>query len=110
MNLACKLAEESQEANRHGAVVVLGGSVQSVGINRRTNDPWTHKNLHWLSCHAEMAAIRRAGRTQGATIYVSRINRRGEPRMSRPCAKCMKLIIKSGFKRVVYTVDTQEYL
>lgn len=95
---------------RHGAVVILGGSVQGLGINKRTNDPYTHKNLHWLSEHAEMAALRRSKRTEGAVIYVSRVNKRGQERMSRPCPKCMKLLKAKGIKKIVYTIDSAEYI
>lgn len=91
---------------RHGAVVVFGGSVQSMGVNKRTNDPYYHKNLHWLSEHAEAAALRRCKRTQGAVVYVARINSKGLPRMSRPCAKCAQLLKQAGIKRVVYTIET----
>lgn len=91
---------------RHGAVVVLGGAVQGMGVNKKTNDPYFHKDLHWLSEHAEMAALRRCKRTQGATIYISRINNNGEEMMSRPCPKCMKLIRKAGIKKIVYTINS----
>lgn len=110
LRIACKLAECSTEKMRHGAVVVLGGSVQAVGFNKRTNNPHTHKDLHWLSEHAEMAALRRCKRTQGATIYVARLNKHDQQRMSRPCPKCMKLIVEAGIKRIVYTIDQSEYL
>lgn len=95
---------------RHGAVVVLGGSVQAMGINKRTNDPFFHKNLHWLSEHAEMAALRRCGRTQGAVIYISRLNRNGDEMMSRPCVKCMRMIKVAGIKKIVYTINSSEEL
>lgn len=77
-----------------------------MGVNKRTNDPYFHKDLHWLSEHAEMAALRRCKRTKGATIYVARINSRGQQRMSKPCPKCMRLIKQAGIKRVVYTIES----
>lgn len=90
---------------RHGALVVLGGAVQGMGVNKSTNNPHIHKNLHFLSEHAEMAALRRCKRTKGATIYIARINNRGEQMMSRPCDKCMRLIRAAGIKKIVYTVN-----
>jgi len=107
LNIAIKLAETSEETMKHGAVVVRGGAVQSMGINKRTNNPFSHPDLHWLSEHAEMAALRRATRTKGATVYVARVNKRGEQMMSKPCAKCTKLLIESGVKRVVYTINRE---
>jgi tRNA(Arg) A34 adenosine deaminase TadA len=105
-----KLAETSEENMKHGCVIVLGGSVQAVGVNKRTNDPYTHKQLHWLSEHAEMAALRRCKRTKGAVLYVARVNKRGEERMSKPCPKCAKLLKDAGIKKVVYTIDSSLYL
>lgn len=84
--------------------------MQSMGINKRTNDPFTHKNSVWLSEHAEMAALRRAKRTNGAVIYVARVNRQGRERMSRPCPKCMVLLRQAGIKKICYTIDSSEYL
>lgn len=95
---------------RHGAIITLGGAPQAFGINKRTNDPYFNKNSHWLSEHAEMAALRRCKRTKGATLYIARINKTGEERMSRPCPKCMKLVIKAGIKKIVYTIDSAMYL
>lgn len=81
-----------------------------MGINKRTNDPYFNKDSHWLSEHAEMAALRRCGRTKGATIYIARVNKHGLERMSKPCPKCMSLLRAAGIKKMVYTVDTTEYL
>lgn len=108
--IAKKLAATSEENNKHGCVIVLGGAVQSMGINKRTNDPFVHKDLGYLSEHAEMAAIRRAKRTRGAVIYVARVNQRGDERMSRPCPKCMVLLRQAGIKRMVYTINSAQYL
>lgn len=110
MNAAKKLAETSEENMRHGCIIVLGGSVQAMGINKRTNDPFIHKNLTWLSEHAEAAALRRCKRTEGAVAYIARINKHGEERMSRPCPKCMIALKAAGVKKIVYTVDSSIYL
>jgi tRNA(Arg) A34 adenosine deaminase TadA len=110
LNVAVKLAETSEENMKHGCVIVLGGSIQAMGVNKRTNDPYFHKDLHWLSEHAEMAALRRCRRTNGAVLYVARVNKHGEERMSKPCAKCTKLLKKAGVKKVVYTIDSSLYL
>jgi len=110
LNVAKKLAETSEENMKHGCVIVLGGSVQAMGINKRTNDPFFHKNLHWLSEHAEAAALRRSNRTEGAVAYIARVNKHGEERMSRPCPKCMEALKSAGIKKIVYTVDSSIYL
>lgn len=81
-----------------------------MGINKRTNDPYYHKDLNYLSEHAEMAALRRATRTRGAVAYIARVNHAGEERMSRPCPKCMALLKQAGIKKICYTIDSSQYL
>lgn len=95
---------------KHGAVIVLGGAIQSIGINKRTNDPYFHPNLHWLSEHAEASAIRKASRTMGATIYIARVSNQGDLRMSRPCPRCMSALKDAGIKKIVYTINQKEYV
>lgn len=84
---------------------MLGGRVQAMGVNQNTIDPFFHPDASRLSIHAEEAALRRCKRTQGAVLYVARVNNAGEPRMSRPCKNCMPKLISAGIKRVVYTID-----
>lgn len=56
------------------------------------------------SIHAEVAAIRATkANLKDCTIYISRVNARGELRISRPCPDCMKAIIDAGIRRIVYT-------
>ena len=55
-------------------------------------------------------AIRAAGHAdlKGATIYVARINRHGNPLYSRPCGTCREAIEQAGIRKIVYTVDNEE--
>jgi tRNA(Arg) A34 adenosine deaminase TadA len=110
LNAAKKLAETSEENMKHGCIIVLGGSVQAMGVNKRTNDPFIHKDSSGLSEHAEGAALRRCKRTVGAVAYIARVNKNGEERMSRPCPKCMAALKAAGIKKIVYTVDSSVYL
>lgn len=95
---------------RHGAIIVRGGAVQATGFNVNFLDPYYHKDAPKLSIHAEEAAIKMCSNTQGAIIYIARINRRGEQRMSRPCPKCMEMIKQARIKRIVYTINNVEDL
>jgi tRNA(Arg) A34 adenosine deaminase TadA len=76
---------------RHGAIVVKHGHVLGSGTNRIRNDP---KYVDWRSSsiHAEIVALRRASFPKRATIYVARVNRLGEPRLSKPCANCQEVL------------------
>ena len=54
-----------------------------------------------------MAALRKAAlnSARGTTIYVARVDQRGETRLARPCSKCMKSLYEAGVREVVYTTD-----
>ena len=98
LKLAAKIAQASDCVHKHGAVIIRGGSVLAVGINK-----WKSFSPEVGSTHAEMDALSRLRDAKGATIYVSRINRRGEPLLSKPCKECMESLEDAGIKRVVYT-------
>lgn len=74
-----------------GAVVTIGDAIVATGQNRsiRDNDP---------SAHAEIVALRAAGRAQGnyrlndATLYVT----------LEPCAMCIGAIVQARVSRVVF--------
>lgn len=89
--------------NRHGAAVFRGGRVIATGRNfiNKTH-PQGSGNLKTI--HAELQAITRALKTQenlnGYGILVVRINKNGEPRMSKPCKDCMRLIRGLGLTAV----------
>lgn|SRR5574344_2900400 len=105
---AKKAASTSTCKTRHGAVVVSGGSVRSIGVNSYHQPDI--KMLDFVprsgwSIHAEEAALRAVGYSApGAVIYVARVDKEGNDRLSKPCPRCQKLIDASGIKRVVYTV------
>ena len=101
-----KVAGRSVAEQRHGCVLVRGGRVLGVGINRYINPPYLvspeHAKTH-CSIHAEVAALRAAGTAVRATAYVARINPRGEPLLSAPCPACAATLAAAGVRRVVHT-------
>jgi len=95
---------------KHGSVIVKGGRVISTGINKDRSHPLIVSSEHikeHCSVHAEVDAIKKAKDTTGATIYVARVNRRGQTRDSRPCNRCYDAIKKSGIKKIIYTVSEE---
>lgn len=108
--LAKRTAQKSGFRTRHGAVLVKGGSVINVSTNsddycsfgmRFRNEPGK------ATIHAEIGVILGLDRsvTEGSTIYVARINKKGEYRMSKPCPMCQAALKHVGVKRVIYTTD-----
>lgn len=94
MRRALELAARTVDEVPVGAVVVLDGKSVGEGWNRplATHDP---------TSHAEIEAIRAAGRTTGnyrltgATLYVT----------LEPCTMCVGAIFLSRIARVVYGAD-----
>lgn len=104
-----KVADFSTCTQRHGAMIVRGGAVMAIGVNKNKNNPTFvgEATKNW-SVHAEVAAIRacKGADLSNATIYVARINKKNAPLMSKPCANCEKAIKDAGIKKVVYTIDS----
>ncbi len=113
LKLAAKVAELSDMKTRHGCVIVRSGSVLSMAVNSFRNDyTTTEPNRYKDDCsiHAEVAAIKRCKDTRGAVLYVSRINRGGEFRLSKPCIRCQVAIEKAQLKRVAFSTSQGEQL
>ena len=110
LNLAMKTAEASECVQKHGAVVVKSGSVLSIGLNKWRNDAALADELFQngvskhVSVHAEIDALARVKNPAGAVLYVARVNRAGEPVISKPCINCSEAIKKAGISKVIYTV------
>lgn len=111
MRLALKQAQSSKfNRARVGAVIVKGGRVLGSGSNRIGFTKYIHRSYP-ESVHAEQQALlssirqRKLHDLEGATIFVSRINRCGMPKYSRPCPDCHTLLTNAGLKKVVYTTN-----
>lgn len=89
IGLATTIAENAQYHYQLGAVIVKGGKILSTGFNN-------------MKGHAEWHAIRKANKTSGADIFVSRATATGVG-MSKPCKKCMLTIRQAGIRRIYYT-------
>ena len=116
LRVAARAAEQSgYKRFRHGATLIRGGSVLNISSNsgsytsfgQRFRDPSVGKATH----HAETACVLGLDKsiTQGGTIYVARINKKGEWRMSKPCPMCHEVMKFVGVKKVVYTIGPNEW-
>lgn len=107
LNRAVGVALTSNERHKHGSLIVKGGRVISYGVNVQKNSPLICSNPKEESGrHAEREAIRRARHVdlKGATLYVARVNKKGDPLLSKPCVRCEEAIKQAGIKKVVFTV------
>ena len=110
IEFAKRVAEQSDYGKfRHGAVLVKGSSVRSISCNKHRHCSFGarfRKEGHGeATLHAELGAILGIERstTQGSTVYVARINREGEARISKPCPMCEAAMRHVGVRRVYYT-------
>lgn len=109
LRIAVKQAERaSYEKHRHGAVLTLGGVIISTGFNKgKTNplpiriDPKTER----LTLHAETDCVYgfKAEDIKGASLYVVRLNRRGDLVNSRPCENCLLFLSKYSLNKIVFS-------
>jgi len=102
---ACEIALTSPTPHRHAAVLVKHGRELAASTPKHTGSPSLSENS-WRasSLHAEIAVLLAAGtNAKDSTLYVARVNRAGEPLLSRPCRRCESWIMRAGVRRVVYT-------
>ena len=120
--MAVGLAKEHDyvdELNYHlCAVVVRGGSVVSVGFNKRNKNGFVDyvsqqdcTGRPYFNTHAEVAAIlsvRSKIDLCGCKMYVARVKPTGVG-MARPCSACQYVCGRYGMKKLVYTVTASEW-
>lgn len=109
-----KVAETSNFHDyRHGAVLVRGKSIISSSPNKnshaRFGRRFRKRNHGHATHHAEIGCILGLDRsvTKGSTVYVVRLSKTGEFKMSKPCEMCHEALKYVGVRKVVYTVDDQ---
>lgn len=108
LEYATELARNSTHyLTKVGAVIVQKNKIVSIGVNTSKTHPFQAKH-NKASCrlHAEVKAILTAMRWHNfdpskCTIYVSRLNRKGDVCCSYPCKWCWGVIDNIKIKRIV---------
>jgi len=116
LSLAAKVASKNKTyvQQRHGAVLVKGGSVISFSNNENQLKQWVarfrRRDRGIATKHAEVGCIHNIDRskTTGSTLYVARVNNQGEFRLSEPCPMCQRALKNAGIKKVYYTISEEE--
>ena len=93
-----------------GAVLIRGGRLLAGASNDLRNSA-SVKGIPFEECslHAEVATLRRATKTQGATIYVARVLRTGSLGLAKPCRRCQKALVEAEIRQAVWTIDNHSY-
>lgn len=117
MELSRRVAHNSDAADfRHGAILVRGHNVINISWNKNSFCSFGSRFRQMegmkgnATVHAEIGAILGVDRsiTEGATVYVCRIGKTGEFRLSRPCGMCYQAMKYVGIRKVVWTVNEAE--
>lgn len=114
--IAAKIAGMSKCNHRLGAVLVRGGSVLGVGVNKLKTDPLIDRlSKRWIGhpvrgLHAEMDCVSELSleQTKNTTLYVVRVLKRGLG-LAKPCRMCQAYLTGCGVKRVKYSVDSDKF-
>jgi tRNA(Arg) A34 adenosine deaminase TadA len=114
--LARRVAESgSQKVHRHGAVLVRGCTVRNVSANKNNYKGWGNrfreKACGYATHHAELGCILGVDRRQttNASVYVVRVGKEGDYKMSMPCPMCQSVLRHVGVKKVFYTMSKNKY-
>ena len=115
VELAARVASQSTYGKiKHGAVLVKGGNVINAAFNKENfcsfGKRFRNPNAGTATLHAELGTVLGLDRsvTRGCTVYVVRVNRRGEYRMSKPCDMCEAALRHCGISKVFYSTNEEE--
>lgn len=110
IDIAKRQAEQSiYGIYKHGSVLVKGGRIINVAYNKNNTTSFGKKFreniLGRATKHAEINVIYNIDKntTTGATVYVVRVGKSGDFRLSKPCSMCEEVLKFCGIKKVVYS-------
>jgi len=98
---------------KHGAVLVKGGSIINVSYNKENfcsfGNRFRKSTEGKATLHAELGCVLNLDRsiTQGTNIYVVRVGKNGDFRLSKPCNMCEAALRHVGVKRAFYTTNDE---
>jgi len=112
LDLARNMASNSSYGKiKHGAVLVKGGSIISASFNKDKfsafGERFRQHGCGHATHHAELGCVLGVDRskTAGSSVFVVRVNRQGEDRLSKPCPMCHDVLKFTGVKKVYYSTS-----
>lgn len=113
IRLALKEAHKSTFKIQMGAVILRGGSVVSKGFNEIRYHSLS-SGYNWpTTMHAEASALhklkKKGKNAAGLTMYVGRINRKGQQLLASPCECCVNTAKLFGIKKIVFTLSQEPW-
>jgi tRNA(Arg) A34 adenosine deaminase TadA len=112
IEMAIDIASSSDNSKfRHGAILVKNGKPRNSAHNEERycafGNRFRERDCGHATLHAELGCVLGIDRgiTQGSTVFVARVNKQGEARMSKPCTMCQAALSHVGVKKVFYTTS-----
>ncbi len=103
LKVAARQAMNSTCDNRHGAALVIGGRLISLGWNKPRHDYRFHDTA--CSIHAEIDCLRNVTKPARGIIYVVRLGIDDTWRISKPCGNCYEALSLAGVRKAVWSDD-----
>ena len=114
MELAKRNAWNSDSSTfKHGSVLMRGGRVINTSHNKNCycafGSRFRSPDEGDPTQHAELGVILGIDRkmTTGSTIYVCRIDKKGDYQRSKPCEMCYTAMKYVGIKKIVWSIDNK---
>lgn len=116
--LAQHVAHQSNHrCHHHGAVLVKGSRIINTASNNTRYSSFASRfspstrSKQFATRHAELSVILNVpyALTNGASIYVVRVNNDDEFRYSKPCEMCQSVMEFVGIKNVYYSLNKEGF-
>lgn len=118
-----KCLKPERQTGKHfvSCAAFLGSRMVGLGFNDYTREHPRHKFGEYKptrsdsknykpSLHAEIALIKKLKHDpQDLTFYIVRIDNNNQVALARPCKNCEKQLYKTGFRRIVYSINQSEF-
>lgn len=105
ISLCLKLAKKSKmKEHRHAAILVRGGKLISIGINKSKAGALADPVYELKGWHSELDCLLSVDRhrAKGAILYVAGITKTEKYTYSKPCHCCQQFISKYQLKGVYF--------
>jgi len=105
------LARTSKVNMKHGAILISNGKIISTSVNKnefcRFAGRFRRRDKGIPTLHAEIGAILgiARNRTQGAHLYVVKVNRNDDFLNSKPCSMCLSVLAHVGIKKIFFSIS-----
>jgi tRNA(Arg) A34 adenosine deaminase TadA len=107
IQLGIKVALQSEEDFKVGAVLYKGGSI--IRFEPNSNSYLGYRKKYFKhdrpTRHAELSTIHKVPRDilASCSILVVRVNKKGEVTCAKPCPACYRALVESGIKNIYYS-------